>query len=280
MNQAKFWRRPQIQGVDLLQASYTTQSFTRHMHEEFAIGVIERGGLGFDYRGAHLIASKGSINLCNAGEFHTGKAVTEEGWSYRMFYIQPNLMAGIVAQANDSSPKIPFFKNGVVKDDFLAGQLIYLHRTLEADYYNDLEQQHFFLSTLLQFISRYAEDPPVSHKIGDENRRVSQICEYIDAFYSRNIRLDELSYLVELSPFHLTRVFRRHVGVPPHAYLNQVRVQKAKALLGQGMQIAHVAFETGFVDQSHLHRHFKQILGITPGQYRNSVARTYNIATR
>ena len=63
------------------------------------------------------------------------------------------------------------------------------------------------------------------------------------------------------------RVFRKVLGLPPHAYLVQVRITQAKKLLASGMAIAEVAAETGFSDQSHLHRHFKRIVGVTPGQY-------------
>ncbi|MFM2303350.1 MAG: hypothetical protein RLZZ135_759, partial [Cyanobacteriota bacterium] len=63
----------------------------------------------------------------------------------------------------------------------------------------------------------------------------------------------------------LNRVFSQEVGVPPHAFLNQVRVWRAKAQLAKGIAISQVAVETGFYDQAHLTRHFKRLLGYTPG---------------
>ena len=73
--------------------------------------------------------------------------------------------------------------------------------------------------------------------------------------------------MINFSPFHLVRVFRAATGLPPHAYLTQVRLQHAKRLLAAGALIAWVAADTGFTDQSHLARHFKQVTGVTPGQY-------------
>jgi AraC-like DNA-binding protein len=61
--------------------------------------------------------------------------------------------------------------------------------------------------------------------------------------------------------------FTKQVGLPPHVYLNQVRVNRAKQLLADGQPIALVAYETGFADQSHLTRHFKRLFGLTLGQY-------------
>ncbi|MDJ0570973.1 MAG: helix-turn-helix domain-containing protein [Pleurocapsa sp. MO_192.B19] len=73
--------------------------------------------------------------------------------------------------------------------------------------------------------------------------------------------------MVNLKPLRLLRVFRQTLGLPPHAYLVQVRITQAKKLLARRISIAEVAAETGFTDQSHLHRHFKRVVGVTPGQY-------------
>ena len=56
--------------------------------------------------------------------------------------------------------------------------------------------------------------------------------------------------------------------MPPHAFQTQVRVARAKALLLRGWPISQAAAHTGFADQSHLTRHFKRLVGVTPGQYR------------
>jgi AraC-like DNA-binding protein len=64
-----------------------------------------------------------------------------------------------------------------------------------------------------------------------------------------------------------SRMFARHMGLPPHAYRKQKRIRKAKQMLIDRVPISRVAVETGFADQSHLTRHFKQVVGVTPGQY-------------
>lgn len=90
---------------------------------------------------------------------------------------------------------------------------------------------------------------------------------YINDTLSENASREELSAHVGLSPFYLTRLFTRHVGLPPHAFRKQRRIDKARQLLRKRMSIAWVALETGFADQSHLTRHLKQVVGVTPGQY-------------
>ncbi len=70
-----------------------------------------------------------------------------------------------------------------------------------------------------------------------------------------------------LSPYHLCRVFGAAVGMPPHACQTQVRVRHAKSMLRAGLPISRVAGAAGFYDQAHLTRHFKRIVGVTPGRY-------------
>ena len=70
-----------------------------------------------------------------------------------------------------------------------------------------------------------------------------------------------------MSPFALLRAFRGETGLPPHAYLNQLRVRHARRLLDGGLAPAVVAAEAGFADQAHLTRHFKRVMGVPPGAY-------------
>jgi AraC-like DNA-binding protein len=70
-----------------------------------------------------------------------------------------------------------------------------------------------------------------------------------------------------MSPFHLVRVFRQIVGLPPHAYQTQLRLTHARTLLAQGHSVGYVAQETGFFDQSHFAQQFKRHYFVTPGSY-------------
>jgi transcriptional regulator GlxA family with amidase domain len=79
--------------------------------------------------------------------------------------------------------------------------------------------------------------------------------------------LAELAAMTGLSQFALLRAFRGETGMPPHAYLNQLRVRRARQLLDRGLAPADVAAETGFADQAHLTRHFKRVVGVPPASY-------------
>ena len=108
-------------------------------------------------------------------------------------------------------------------------------------------------------------------RMGFHSRAVAEAVRYIQDNYSREVTLSDIAAAVHLSPFHLTRLFKQALGVSPHQYLIQVRVSSARSLLTAGSgerSLAEVASAVGFADQSHLTRHFKRLLGVTPKQLR------------
>ena len=81
------------------------------------------------------------------------------------------------------------------------------------------------------------------------------------------VHLADIACECGVSPFQLIRAFHSVFGVPPHAYLMQLRLRRARTMLARGASITTAAFACGFVDQSHLTRYFKRIVGVTPGMY-------------
>jgi AraC family transcriptional regulator len=83
--------------------------------------------------------------------------------------------------------------------------------------------------------------------------------------------LTELAALVQISPHYFSQLFKQSTGTTPHKFVISCRVERAKELLLQGqLTIAEVAFIVGFANQSHLNRHFKKILNVTPRQFLSS----------
>jgi transcriptional regulator GlxA family with amidase domain len=123
------------------------------------------------------------------------------------------------------------------------------------------------LETFVAMIARHADIRGAPRPFGREHAAVRRIRDYIEAHYDQDISLTGLAALVSLSPYHVARVFRAEVGLPPHGYLESVRIRRAQRLLAAGMPPAAVACATGFADQSHLTHRFKRLIGVTPGRY-------------
>jgi AraC-like DNA-binding protein len=264
---AKFWHAHELGKLELLHATYITHTFARHIHEGFAIGIIEQGAESFYYRGSNYVAAAGSVVVINPGEVHTGQATTENGWTYRMLYPEVALVQRAMVEVTGQPTAIPDFPEPVIPDETIAQHIRQLHLTLEDPAATTLERESRFVSTLVQLINAHAMPSTNLRPTGEEHQAVRQVREYLEAHYAENVLLEQLAAITHLSPFHLLRAFRAETGLPPHAYLIQVRVERAKVLLAQGWPAAQVAFETGFADQSHLTKRFKGIVGVAPGQY-------------
>ncbi len=90
---------------------------------------------------------------------------------------------------------------------------------------------------------------------------------FIRSNFSRRITLRDLEQETGSNSFRIIRAFRRDLGTTPHAYLIELRVTRATELLLEGEPAAEIASEVGFVDQSHLTRHFKRQCGKTPRRF-------------
>ncbi len=259
-------------GVDLMCARFSGQRFTRHSHERYPLGVIEGGALAFYYRGETVVAPCGWVNLSNPGEPHTGEAAPGlAGWAYRMFYFERSWLRMVNRELGGTNAGLPFFKTGVIDDPQLAARIRRVHEKLMEQPGDALEQESLLLDLLIRLVARHADHRPASRNPTQCHAAVARARDYLESGFSTDISLSDLAGLCGLSPYHLASIFRRETGLPPHQYLNQVRVRRARQLLGSGADLAGAALEAGFFDQSHMTRRFKEVTGLTPGRYRKFV---------
>ena len=270
---AKFWKAEEFDSLELLRARYIRHRFSPHAHQTFAIAVITYGVEAFELGRASHAAPAGTLALVNPGEVHTGQAGDARGWQYRVFYPSAAIMQRAATLVADKPQSVPYFPKAVVQDPVVAEALLQLHHTLENSS-SPLERESKFLWAMGQLVQRHGGVRPASAPPKDR-RLIQRAREFLEYHYSQPITLDQLAGQAHLSPYHFLRLFREVVGLPPHAYLTQVRVLRAKQLLAVGNPIAQVAQEVGLVDQSHLNKHFKRIVGVTPKQYADASADTH-----
>jgi AraC family transcriptional regulator len=115
--------------------------------------------------------------------------------------------------------------------------------------------------TTLPRLSSYAD--------GLSAAKLALVKDYIHSHLDRDLKLTELSAIVQISPYHFLRLFKKSMGITPHQYILQCRLDRAKYLLwSSNLDIAQIALRTGFCDASHLNRYFKKSLSMTPNQWR------------
>jgi AraC-like DNA-binding protein len=263
---ARLWSVPQLNNLQLMRATYITYTFSRHVHDYYAIGVIESGVQTFSYRKAQHFTPPHGMFLLNPDEPHDGGSATAAGFTYRVIYPDAALMQQIAAEIAGHHREIPFFSESVIDDPALDHAFRRLHVALEGES-SALEQESRLLMVLAGLITRYADSRFQTRVLGRERREIARARSYLDEHYEQDVTLDELGQVAALSPYYLVRVFHREVGLPPHAYLASVRIRRAQDLLAAGSPIAEVAYATGFSSQSHLTNTFKRFIGVTPSQY-------------
>lgn len=158
------------------------------------------------------------------------------------------------------------FRQPFVQDRELASTLYQLHRELEGDG-DRLGFETTFVSIFSRLADRYSEAAGQAAQPKPDRTAIRAALQYMESNYARNLSLGELAELSPYSASHFLRMFRDVVGLTPHAYLTQFRIELATDLLRSGTPLVDIADLVGFTDQSHFTRKFKRILGVTPGQY-------------
>lgn len=251
--------------IELLNASFKEHSFKKHFHEEFCFGVVSSGQLDFNYRGEKISATKGLINLCNPGEIHDG--FSSEGWAYKMFYVNPKLMAQLSSSISGKINDIPFFKEGVIFDEYLALKLDKLNDTMFNQKSFTIEKEQEFIEVVSLFIKRHADSFIPIEKLISSKELIKNSLEYINDNLQYDITVSKLSQMANLSLYYYIRIFKKEIGLTPKDYLIQQRIKKAKELILKKYPLSQVALMSGFYDQSHMLKYFKSYIGVNPSSF-------------
>jgi AraC-like DNA-binding protein len=263
------WRAPETGNWELRRGVGVARPVPRHWHEELQLCLVEAGASELLYKGTSHQTPPGSVFIMNPGEVHANRALEATGCSYRTVYLNPEVVGQITAEINDrSSNDTPFFRSTVISDPDISATYLGLCRSLESNN-RELELAAQLRELISKLVTRHCEFRSALKPVGHESRAIQRARDYLTDNYARNVTLEELAQVTQLSAFHLNRAFCREVGLPPHAFQIQVRILRARSLLRQGATISGSAVETGFADQSHLTRHFKRLAVVTPGQYQD-----------
>ncbi|UAN54207.1 AraC family transcriptional regulator [Serratia sp. JSRIV002] len=268
--QANFMHVDDLGGLEVLQATYRRQTFSRHSHEGFCVGVIDEGAQRFYRTGGEHVAPLGSVILVNADDIHTGSSASEDGWSYQAMYPKPELLAFLSRDLKTVAGATPYFPNPVVQDAGLAGQLRLAFGMMRSNE-NRLVKETLVFSALTWLMLRHGKSRIVPAVQSKAQSQIARIKAFLDDFPEVNISLLELAEKAGLSPYYLLRQFQQVTGLPPHAYQIQARLRKGRQLLKAGNGVLETALACGFHDQSHFHRHFRKSIGVTPGDYVKSL---------
>ncbi|MEV6792340.1 AraC family transcriptional regulator [Streptomyces sp. NPDC051320] len=270
--QARHWQLGELPGVDLLHARYIRKSVAWHTHDTFVIAAITEGVEAFHHRNELVRAGVGQLALVNPDTPHTGHAGVPEGWTYRTLYPAADLIAEIAGDISTLAGPVGF-TSPVVEDPGVARLVVGVHEAAEQG--NALAADSLLRLAVARLLRTHGGRLPERPLRTAGARNATRARAVLEAEMARPPALGKLATELGTSPFALLRAFKEAYGMPPHTWLTDARVRRARQLLDTGAAPAEAALAVGFTDQPHLNRHFARIVGVPPGAYRRGRARTY-----
>lgn len=271
-NATQFWVDATVPGLSLMRAQFTTHEFPLHSHEAFVIAATENGGSEVKSRGLIQQAHHNALFVFNPAEPHAGWLGRSPRWQYRSFYLS---RSGMDRLAHDLGVReLPYFTRNKFTDPDLIEMFFALHRACESQ---DETRHELLVETFGKLFARYGSSREQIPDARKDSELLLKALEVIHDRFREPLHLDDLSSAVDLTSFQVIGLFKRGLGLTPHAYLTQVRLSAACRSLRRGVPIADAALASGFYDQSALNNHFKRCYAITPLQFAaaNRSARRY-----
>jgi len=258
------WRCEDFPLLELHTGVRVENPHPRHWHDEVLVCAITSGSGWLETPGRPELTGAGSVFTVSAGQVHANWAAPG-GCSFVSIYLSAKGLTEALGPEWGSSARLDGVPTRLAGGGPVRSALLRLHDVLGAPT-SRLHREEALLR-LLTTLLETRPDLRLARAPRAEPRAVSSAEAYLRAHWDRPVSLEELSRAAGLSAFQLHRTFSRSVGIPPHAFQLQLRVDQAKGLLARGWNIAAVAQRTGFADQSHFTRVFRRSVGVTPGRF-------------
>ncbi|KJY82139.1 transcriptional regulator [Vibrio galatheae] len=264
---ANFKQSTVLPWIEMRIASQSTACYQAHSHDEFSFGIIEQGKANYrNHKTTHHIG-KGDIVTINPADVHSCNP--EAGtWSYSMLFVDTEQMGRVqqevIGQSHlgysaDYTP----FRNALERNERIKSRYLSLFQGLQ----NEASELEVY-TRLYDFIEAVHGQTPLSNKPLPSSS-LKRVQEKLLDDVSRTPHLEHLAKEAQMSRYQLLRAFKHYYGLPPHAYLMDEKIKRAKVMLKSGQEIADVALELGFADQAHFQRQFKKKIAVTPKFYQS-----------
>lgn len=251
--------------IEICWGTNTDRASMQHLHEDYRFGIAGSGHWACRYRGIDHVMALGHLQYAEPGvkSLCTFDGVNDS--SYRVIVISPAALQTIHEDLTGHPSNAPHFRDHIIPDALIGQSFAYAHTELTkpmsrldaSSLLRDLVSR-----LLLRNLSGFLAPPCTRHSTGLQLAR-----SYLQDQIAVNPSLEELAAIAGLSPFHFSRLFRQAFGLPPHAYQNHIRIERAKERLKRGHLAAAIAHDLGFSDQPHFIRHFRRQVGVTPQRY-------------
>jgi AraC-like DNA-binding protein len=264
----RIWRNEGI--GEFLHVSKFAHPTSKVLHQSLDLCFVEQGAFNVRHCGVSYSVGAGALLVAQSGEFTSCEDFDGKS-RYRVFQCDPRALETIAEETGDRFGGGRIFQSPFICDESLRQPFLRFHTEMDSKP-SAMESSSLLREFVGEMILRYGNRPATALRLGNERWAIKRVRDCLESRYAENLTLEELACIANLSPFHLNRVFRKEVGVPPHAYQTRVRLNRAMDLLAQNATIGEVALTTGFFDQSHFTNHFRKVFGYTPGLHGQGLA--------
>ncbi|MBB4184187.1 AraC-like DNA-binding protein [Sinorhizobium terangae] len=242
-----------------IEAFFAGPAYEPHRHDTYAIGQTLSGVQSFHYRGADRFSLPGRTMVLHPDELHDGHAGSDDGFRYRMIYIEPAAIQSVLG-----GRPLPFIVGGISSDPRLFAAVRALLPATDARIEAlEFDDGLFELAHALEA----AAGGSSPGRCALDYRAAERARLYLHDLPEGTVTLETLEAISGRDRWGLSRDFRRLFGTSPYRYLVQRRLEAVKADLRRGTSPAEAALDAGFADQAHMNRHFKKAFGLSPGRW-------------
>jgi AraC-like DNA-binding protein len=245
-------------GIERMAARFEGQAFAPHRHDTYAIGITLSGVRTFTYRGAKRQCLPGQCLILHPDEMHDGGAGNDDGFGYRIIYLDPAL----IQQALDGRP-LPFVADPVIRAFMIPAAV--RCAILDMDDPIDDVARNDITIAFGDMLTRLASDGNAQTKL--ELAALERVHDCIAAEPQKTHAMDRLESIANLDRWTLARQFRAAYGTSPGRFRTMRRLDLFRRLVMRGTLLAVAAIDSGFADQSHMTRQFKRAYGLTPARW-------------
>jgi AraC-like DNA-binding protein len=253
--------RPRVPGVvEVFHAHFIEYAYPMHVHEAWTLLIVDDGAVRYDLERHEHGTPLDTVSLLPPHVPHNGSPATPDGFRKRVLYLDGTHVSDELIGAAVDQPDL--------RDPVLRLRVGQLHAALgQAGDELEAESRLTLIGERLREHLRPGSAPGAEARKRSDPAVARRLRELLDARVVDGVGLDEAARLVHAHPSHLVRAFSTAYGIAPHQYLNSRRVDRARRMLLEGRAVGEVAAATGFFDQSHFTRHFRKLVGVTPGRY-------------
>ena len=250
-------------GIERIEAFFSGHAYELHRHDTYAMGLTLYGVQCFDYRGNRADSVPGNVMIIHPDEPHNGRAGTEEGFLYRMLYLEPRFVLDALGYRQGH---LPVIRTAVLDDPRIRTALIVALGDLDSPL-EDLQTDQILIS-LAEALASYDRSVRKRPVTAVCKAAVNRARELLDVHWSEVVSSEMLEDATGLDRYTVARHFRSLCGTSPYRYLVSRRLGEARSMIANGEPLTETAVRCGFSDQSHMNRQFKSAFGVTPGKWR------------